>query len=203
MIRAVAMVLAIVAAAHGRVGAQTLTDRGYQPVDQITEDIDPLSRSLRRLDPGLAEQGGPASRVYRRAGHPHKLYYVEQGFTAEYDRSSYSWFRVTKKEWKLFQLIPPNTVFHLGLPRAQPQDPPARPNLLRESARVAGEASSSRETGGAAPGAGGLLQRPYEWQRYTSHAAAHRSAVLEALEVGDSEGADTAVEPAPQLRDGD
>jgi hypothetical protein len=91
---------------------QALEQRGYEPVDQLIEDIDPLQVSLRQQVSGLDETGERVS-VFRpteqRGG---RLYYVQRGVVAEYDRSQYG---ITGRG-NLLQMIPPNTVFHLSLP---------------------------------------------------------------------------------------
>jgi hypothetical protein len=146
ILRLAVVILALVGGAGvSTAAAQTLVDRGYRAVEQTSEDMGPLSRSFRRVEPGLHQSGGQASTVYRRAGAPNKLYYIAPGITAEYDRSSYAWFEIQKDDWRLFQLIPPNTVFHLGPPPADAEAPLPAPNAIRDAsvvdARVQGAVS--------------------------------------------------------------
>jgi len=156
--------------------AQTVRARGYEPVEQTVADTDPLAVNMRRVEAGLQQQGGQSSSVFRRAGADNdKLYYVAPGIVAEYDRSSYMWFRVTKKRWKLYQLIPPNTVFHLGLPPPEPQ--PLPPNALRTHRMV-----DARPT--SAPRADSDLEPlAAQWARYRAfHRTQHR-ALLDAIDA--------------------
>jgi len=106
-------------------GAQTIEQRGYRPVDQTIEDVDPLAVSLRRIEPGLLTVGGGTD-VFRRIvpGEPSaddsgdgRLYYVNYGVVAEFDQSQY--IRLFDRRGRpagTAQAIPPNTVFHIGLP---------------------------------------------------------------------------------------
>src|ERR1051325_8774640 len=88
--------IAVLGAASTAARAQTLRDRGYTPVEHMAGDTDRMERSLRYSEPGLGEQGGQNTNVFRRAGVPNKLYYISQGITAEYDVSQYTWLRITK-----------------------------------------------------------------------------------------------------------
>jgi len=101
----------------------TLEQRGYRPVDPAVEDVDPLARSLRRTETGL-RQIGEQHRIYTPARPDGRspvgrlpLYYVGQGVTAAFDRSRYDTFLVGRDRRPVtFHTVPPNTVFHLGLP---------------------------------------------------------------------------------------
>ncbi len=124
---------ALFAAASVVAEAQTLEERGFRPVDQIIEDTDPLRTSLRHLDAGL-QTIGERNNVFRRtapspgdyagrparpagsAGADRRLYFVSHGVVASFDRSEY----LQTRSGVVLQAIPPNTVFHLGLPSKQP-----------------------------------------------------------------------------------
>jgi len=101
-------------------GAQTMEDRGYRPVDQLYEDVDPMQRSLRRRDAGL-HTTGERQNVFRpsrstRGGAPARLLFVSEGVVAEYDRSIYAF---DLRSRRAMPVIPPNTVFHIGVPPAE------------------------------------------------------------------------------------
>ena len=100
--------------------AQTPQAGSLAPVDRRVEDLDPLSTSLRRVEPGLWQEG-QGSRVYRTADG--KLVYLSGGIRAQYDRSRY----VKDRQGKILQGIPENTVFHIGRPTA------AEGRLLRQT----------------------------------------------------------------------
>lgn len=118
---------------------QTVEQQGLVPVDQTIEDTDPLGVSLRQREGGLnivGEQGTVFRRLDSRPGDPRvsqqrsdKLYYISNGVVAEFDRSDY--LKVTDTERgrsRVFQLIPPNTVFYIGkppAPEAQAEPQPA------------------------------------------------------------------------------
>lgn len=104
--------------------AQTLQQQGFKPVDPLIDDVDPLSTSLRQHGIELKVDGGGRQRLYRRTipGDPmtrrpeqEKFYLFDRGVTAEFDRSDYA----RSRKGRVFTLIPPNTVFHLGVPREQ------------------------------------------------------------------------------------
>jgi hypothetical protein len=106
--------------------AQTMEQQGYRPVDQTIEDIDPLGVSLRKVEPGLLTIG-ERTNVYRRivpGQTPYdqqqtgRLYFISYGVIAEYDQSQYIYLYDRKgRPAGIAQSIPPNTVFHLGLPK--------------------------------------------------------------------------------------
>jgi hypothetical protein len=159
---------------------QTLERRGFQAVEQIWDDTDPLARGLRRIE---------GSRVYRRAhwsgSGPEKLYYIAPGVVAEYDRSDYGLFEVKKNEYRIFQLIPPNTVFHIGLPPEQPTEP-FRPSPLSLASRIDTRIHGSieRETpspSSAEPDMSWQASRQ-QWTRYLAESEQRQQAVLAALD---------------------
>jgi hypothetical protein len=117
----------------------TLEQRGYRPVDPAVEDVDPLARSLRRTETGL-RQIGEQHRIYTPVRPDGRspvgrlpLYYVGQGVTAAFDRSQYDTFLVGRDRRPVtFHTVPPNTVFHLGLPpppEAAPEAAPETPGI--------------------------------------------------------------------------
>ena len=101
--------------------AQTVQQQGLRPVDQRVADIDPTQVSLRHEYSGLSTIG-ERQNVFRRivpgagpyAPSSRRLYFVSYGVVAEFDRSEYA---MTRKG-AILQFIPPNTVFHIGLPAA-------------------------------------------------------------------------------------
>lgn len=131
---------------------QTLQERGYRPVDQLVEDIDPLNRSFREREAGLYEFGQHNNVFQRINPDPHpfreqeqrRLYFINRGVVAEFDQSQY--FIVKDDErTAILQLIPPNTVFHIGLPDARPMDPETQQNI--EQAPRMGEPVEQRIDG--------------------------------------------------------
>lgn len=100
-------------------GGQTLRERGLRPVDQVVEDVDPLSRSLRDREAGLRATG-QFNTVYRPVDpkQSDRYFHIAQGVTAEYrGRSLYSQRRdPSSRRSVLVQDIPPDTVFHIGRP---------------------------------------------------------------------------------------
>jgi hypothetical protein len=103
------------AIAVGEAAGQTVREQGYQPLDQLQDDVDPLSRSLRRGDTGLSVTG-ERQNVYRSADPTDpRLYYIAKGVIAEFDRSDYAFTR----KGGILQLAPPNLVYHIGSPKKQ------------------------------------------------------------------------------------
>lgn len=176
--RAVGIVI-VLGAAMGAPGyAQTLPDRGFKAVDQTVGDTDPRARDLRKVEPGIGRSGGQASYVYRKKGSD-KLFYVDQGFVAEYDRSQYSWIYFKReKRWKLYQFIPPNTVFHLDFPRP-PVAAEEDTNEIRQRLKSP-VPPPHRSEGTIDPTA----DEEVRWRRYRSMCQAQRRTVLETLDPG-------------------
>ncbi|MBI1371252.1 MAG: hypothetical protein GC159_00610 [Phycisphaera sp.] len=121
---AVGTAAALLAAAPGPARAQSPRHEGFAPVEQGIADVDPLRDSLRQLAPGIGPVG-QESWIYQRvdpsgrAVRPDRLYLIAPGVVAEYDRSQY--IRITDDDRTyILQKIPPNTVFHIGLPTAPP-----------------------------------------------------------------------------------
>lgn len=115
--------------------AQTMEERGFTPVDPLIDDVDPLAVSLRKQSIELKVDG--SQRLYRRVipanprtGRPRqvKLYSIQRGLVAEFDQSQYS----TDRRGRIFALSPPNTVFHIGLPKALPDSNEEEQNLPPE-----------------------------------------------------------------------
>lgn len=102
------------------------------PVDRAVADLDPLSTSLRRVDPGLRINGGEHSVLFQPAPdynpqpwlatpNQQPVYYrVGQGFQAKIDRPQYLF---SSNSALILELIPPNTTFILE-PIPQPTPPP-------------------------------------------------------------------------------
>jgi len=141
----------------GAAVAQSVEEMGYRPVDQTVEDIDPLGVSLRKVDPGLLTVG-ERTNVYRRIvpgqtpyeqPQSDRLYFVSYGVVAEYDQSQYIYMFDRKgRPAGIAQKIPPNTVFHLGLPEQDvtpTTEPPLNPGQV--SGRVNGEVEAAPPAG--------------------------------------------------------
>ncbi len=96
----------------GMAHAQSLQQRGFEPVDQLRDDVDPLSNSLRRTGPGLATTG-ERQNVFRNSSTTNdRLYYIAKGVMAEFDRSDYAFTR----RGGILQLAPPNLVYRIDDP---------------------------------------------------------------------------------------
>ncbi len=134
MLRTFALITCCLALVPAAASAQTPYQQGFEPVDRLREDIDPLQRSLRRVEQGLG-QVGQESNVYRRPDSQ-RLYYIEPGVVAEFDRSEYFWFRTRRQGDVLVQAIPPGTVFHIGTPPAKTEPVPPPDHPLMVDARV-------------------------------------------------------------------
>ncbi|MBW3543052.1 MAG: hypothetical protein KY476_22565 [Planctomycetes bacterium] len=116
------MIGMLVLSAPAAMGQSRLQQQGYQPVEQLVDDMEMLRGSLRRVDAGLQSRGGQGTSVYRRsgAGDKDKLFFIAPGVVAEYDRSDYMLVEVERDDFRIFQIVAPNTVFHIGLPDDQP-----------------------------------------------------------------------------------
>lgn len=132
--------------------AQTLQQQGFKPVDPLIDDVDPLATSLRQHSIELQVDGGGRQRLFRRTipGDPitrrpaqEKLYLIDRGVTAEFDRSDY----VQSRKGRIYTLIPPNTVFHLGVPQEHYQPKvsnlPDPPQLV--DTRISGQTNQTDE----------------------------------------------------------
>ena len=97
--------------------AQSLEERGFEPVDQMVEDVDPSATSLRRVEPGLRFDMGQRANVFQYqsdqpdAEDDSTYYLIIPGVVATFDRSEYA---ITRKG-KALQLAPPNLVYRLDL----------------------------------------------------------------------------------------
>ncbi len=165
----------VVQASH----AQTVTERGLRPVDTAVEDRDPLQRSLRVIEPGLSTTGERTA-VHQRimpGGDDHlhqrhvRLYYLGQGFTAEYDRSQYA----ANRRGDLFATIPSNTVFHI----APPREPFATAGDEYLPGRVDGRIGP--DDTGTAPTGDADRVRDTHWERYNTSVMLQRAVVVEVL----------------------
>ncbi len=182
------IVLAAVAPVGWSVGAagQALESRGYRPVDQRVEDIDPLQVSLRHQVSGLDETGERVS-VFRPADQTGgRLYYVQRGVVAEYDRSQYG---ITGRG-ELLQMIPPNTVFHLSLPAsseasAASSEQPESINPYQVNGLVDGRpVPASRSAAVGADGravVGDTHRRLDDWQIFARISRQQRAALIDSL----------------------
>lgn len=165
----------------GAADAQTLHERGYRPVDQTIEDVDPLQRSHRVIESGLRTTGGQ-SRLYQQIvpgqdpatqQRSDRLYYISQGFTASFDRTDYG---VQVRTGRSFAAIPPNTVFHLAPPPAV-GEPPHQPD---SPYRIDGRADQPIQRT-FAPSIHLPRGAPDNWDTYAATAAAQRRIVIEQL----------------------
>lgn len=185
------------AMAPASAAAQTMEQRGYRPVDQLHDDVDPLQRSLRVQESGLRTTG-ERHNVFRarlpqhaEGGRPgaSRLFYVAKGIVAEYDRSIYA---VDLRRRRILQVIPPNTVFHVGVPEAAPDDqaPPTEAQRRRRAELRIDPTPASRRrtlqpTGMSRPAGGEEPDARYDTLSHgTSYAAiaeGHRRRVAEAI----------------------
>lgn|GEM_PF-4314953 len=190
--------LLVTAAWWGRPAlAQTVEQQGLRPVDQMVEDIDPTQVSLRRENAGLATIG-ERQNVFRRivpdAGPyspgSQRLYFISYGIVAEFDRSQYGLLRKNDKPTgAILQIIPPNTVFHVGLPAPiKPAlDPDAIvPGMVR--GRVDARVHSPPQAGGPVTGRWIMPSQSREidreqadTQRYQEMLVAQRGLVVAAI----------------------
>jgi hypothetical protein len=164
-----------------------MEERGYRPVDQLAEDVDPLQKSLRLHEDGL-QTTGERSNVFRprlpqdaggRAADQPRLLYVAEGVVAEFDRSIYA---IDLRRRRILQVIPPNTVFHVGVPEVDGHDadkPTPEQQRRRAMFRIhpmpAGQRLTSR------PDARPTTTRPADQPDYASLADAHRLRVVAAV----------------------
>lgn len=131
---------------------QTLEERGFLPVDQMIEDVDPLATSLRLQQPDFSLTGRHGRHTFRRtvpadpiSGTPEqeKFFFIDHGVVAEFDRASYLMIFEEDKPPMALHLIPANTVFHIGLPNYEPVAPPPLPDAPELiDGRIDGEAES-------------------------------------------------------------
>lgn len=177
--------------------AQTVQQQGLRPVEQMVEDIDPTQISLRRENAGLATLG-ERQNVFRRivpdAGPyspgSQRLYFISYGIVAEFDRSEYGMLmKQGKPTGAILQVIPPNTVFHVGLP------PPIKPSLDPDAivpgmvqGRIDARVHSPPQVGGPvtgrwiAPSQSREIDREQaDAQRYQEMLVAQRGLVVAAL----------------------
>jgi hypothetical protein len=172
---------------------QTVTDQGLRPLDPLIEDVDPLRRSLRVVEPGLRSTGEQSS-VFERVTpgrepftrpRTQRIIFVSEGIIAEFDRSQYV---VQPRTGRTFQTIPPNTVFYIGRPpsAAPMPDVPQAENAHTAARRVEGRLMPIPPAG--APGADASVTgragepAPNGWDRYALLYAEQRVRVLRALE---------------------
>jgi hypothetical protein len=181
----------LLAALAAPAAGQTVEAQGFRPVDQRVEDVDPLAVSLRQEQTGLRTTG-ERNNVFRRVDpfggddapvDPRRLYYISEGVVAEFDRSDYAALSLRDRR-VIVQLIPPNTVFHVGLPRT-PQPitgfDARPPSPLLVSGRLDGQVNPAT----AASGPGRFADSPTFAQRqadYAATAAAQRAITLRSLD---------------------
>lgn len=167
--------------------AQTMSERGFEPVDQLVDDVDPLSRSLRLREDGL-QTIGQHGNVFRPKGpgEHDRYYYVSYGVTAEYhNRSLYGLYQFQDSDQPvILQQVPPGTVFHIGLPKQRPDErqqeqfvPP--PGYI--DARVAAHQSPPRGGVESMQHYATTKNRAQTWQRFNDQARAQRHLVLRTI----------------------
>ncbi len=101
-----------------------------EPVEQAIGDVSPLSLSIRRVEPGLA-QGANFDQVFR---HGDGYLRVQGGLYAVFDNSVYA--RDSKRQGKLNALVPPGTMYFIGPPPEPPVVEPSPPSPDRVDGRV-------------------------------------------------------------------
>ena len=93
--------------------AETMEERGFRAVDPAIADMGPHARSLRHIETGIGTTGQFRT-VYRRVlpdgDQSDKLYHVEPGLIAEFDRVGY----VRTRNGQVLQAISENTLFYRG-----------------------------------------------------------------------------------------
>ncbi|MEX2672773.1 MAG: hypothetical protein WD294_11760 [Phycisphaeraceae bacterium] len=159
--------------------SQPLQRRGYEPVESLVDDVDPTATSLRELQSGLGIQGGQETYVYRQRGKQNadRLFYVVPGVVAEFDRSEY--MRVEHRgQQHIFQMIPANTVFHLGLPNLEQDRSTVDPPLRLDRRIVTAQNTANIEQNDGAPS----RSRAVDWDAYARHRQAQQEAVLRAID---------------------
>lgn len=164
----------------GFAAAQNAPGSGFRPVDPTVGDVDPLGISQRQLNNGFGAIGQD-SYTYRRTDDPSKLYYMQPGITAQFDRSQYGTYFDSQGNAMTLQQIPPNTVFFLGRPPGPPASPPPPPSPWMINGEVDGRVAAV-----SMMGSDGEELRPgrlsLDWQRYRVFREAGRRDVLGALD---------------------
>ncbi|MHC4994828.1 MAG: hypothetical protein ACYTGQ_07195 [Planctomycetota bacterium] len=106
---------------HAQLSTQDLIRMGYEPVQRTVDDVDPLRKNLKKIEPGLANPGqSQGQTLWRKKPNPNnpndpnagKLYLFTRGQIVEYDRSRYG---VTRRG-QIVPLRPDNLKFHIGAP---------------------------------------------------------------------------------------
>lgn len=169
---------------------QTLEERGYQAVEPMVQDRDPLAGGLRRLEAGLRSQGGQGSYVYRQKGGApgqEKLFFIAPGIVAQFERSDYKLFEVQKDTYQVLPVIPANTVFHIGQPPAAPSSEPVPlspiARQLRVDTRV--DARVHQDWREETQDENDLSRG--KWRRYIAYSEQRQKAVLDTLgKLGDA-----------------
>lgn len=165
----------VIASSH----AQTLTEQGFRPVDTRVEDQDPLGRSFRVIEPGLATTGErtsvyqrilPGGRGYERP-RTQRLFFIAQGFMAEYDRSQY----VANQRGDIFAAIPADTIFHIAPPREPFTAEPEELGVDQVDGRIDGHTTDTRPTGNHS------AVRDTQWERYNTAVLTQRAVVVQHL----------------------
>lgn len=180
-----ALFIGLAGPAFGQTRPLTPQQQGYEPVEQLVGDVDPLHTSMRRVESGLWEygQGSSVFRQSGRSGQDQRLYFVTQGYTASYDRSQYFAGESRRGELFIFQEVPPNTVFHIGLPQreASPPQPPAPHQVTAQVDRRVNGQPSRRPADSNTPS--DQQRRLLEaWRLYTQARQTQVAAVLRAID---------------------
>lgn len=183
--RYLGLAAAIGAAATLPAGAQSLPQKGYEAVEQRVGDVDPLHLSMRKVESGLYEYGQGSS-VFR-GPDAKRLYYITQGFSLSYDRSQYFEFEDKRGNPYVGQEVPPNTVFHLGLPQQPQAAAPRAPSPYAVDAHIDGRATGRRQVFAAESPVGydqpHAARRPMDqWDQYVASRQAQCDAVIAAID---------------------
>lgn len=181
MKRCLALAAVLAAATACPATAQTLQQKGYQAVEQRVGDVDPMHQSMRKIESGLYEYGQGSS-VFR-GPDAQRLYFITQGFALSYDRSQYFEFEDRRGQTYVGQEVPPNTVFHLGLP-SQPPAPPRQPSPYEVNAQVDGRVTTGRRVFAEGSPTGYDAQRVarQQWVQYAAARQAQCDAVIAAID---------------------
>ncbi len=168
------------------VRGQTPSELGLRPIEPTVEDIDPLLRSMRRIEPGLRSASG-TGRLYRQiapgtepnnVASRERIIHIAQGFVASYDQSQYG----ITRDGDIFAVIPPNTVFYLTV---EDSVTPQRPSVAFDDRQIPGRVDG-RVDGRVGPLPSDTAgRRGGTWDDYDVMAAAQRAVVLRRLQASD------------------
>lgn len=171
---------------------------GYEPVQRMVGDVDPLRKSLKKPEVGLANPGQSQGQVlWRKKPNPAnpndpdagKLFLFTRGKIVEFERSRYG----TTQRGGIVPLRPDNLKFHVGSPMTP------RANGIAGSTQgayqgvgkdrrvlgVNGELADRGQVGGDLTGTQGVIlsaEDSVSWRSYHRVRQIHHQGVLDALD---------------------